>query len=66
MVYVYTKGNGCTGSVKGNSQKVCISLVNKGKLVRSQSTKTPSEFWRKKYRGCMSNEMDRKGPSVRK
>jgi len=35
MVHVYTKGNGCTGSVKGHSQKVCFSLVNKGKLVTS-------------------------------
>ena len=66
MVYVYTKGNGCTGSVKGNSQKVCYSLVNKGKLVGSQSTKTPSQFCKKKDRGCMSNEMDRKGPRLRK
>jgi len=32
---VYTKENGCTGYVKVNSQKVCISLVNKGKLVTS-------------------------------
>ena len=63
MVHVYTQGNGCTGSVKGESmylfgeqRQTCLILVNQNTF----------SILAKKIEGAWVMKWTGKGPSVRK